>query len=191
MSQYAPKPSSRARDRGNSTETSAVESPLWVGSGHSACKACPSWRSRLARYISKAPPGEGRGFGTLCGPFVGQYASRRANGLLGEIPPADTSFQRVFVRERSQLSPFDRRAAPSLYTPWHHSHWGMHVEADAASGLAAFGSIFFIFGLLLAVLWILVPFAIFGIKGRLDRLISEQKRANDLMDLFLNDERRR
>lgn len=65
------------------------------------------------------------------------------------------------------------------------------MEADAASGLAAFGSIFFIFGLLLAVLWILVPFAIFGIKGRLDRLISEQKRANDLMDLFLNDERRR
>jgi hypothetical protein len=47
--------------------------------------------------------------------------------------------------------------------------------------LAAFGSIIFLFGLVLAILWILVPFAIFGIKGRLDRLISEQKRANDLM----------
>ena len=63
------------------------------------------------------------------------------------------------------------------------------MEADAASGLAAFGSIIFLFGLLLAVLWILVPFAIFGIKGRLDRLIAEQKRTNDLMEIVLRDPR--
>ena len=67
--------------------------------------------------------------------------------------------------------------------------FGGFVDAEAASGLAAFGSLIFLFGLLLAVLWILVPFAIFGIKGRLDRLIAEQKRTNDLMEIVLREPR--
>ena len=37
-----------------------------------------------------------------------------------------------------------------------------------------------IVGLILTVLWILVPFALFGIKPLLRELIAEQRRANDL-----------
>jgi hypothetical protein len=37
-----------------------------------------------------------------------------------------------------------------------------------------------IFGLILTVLWILVPFALFGIKPLLRELIAEQRRANEL-----------
>ena len=37
-----------------------------------------------------------------------------------------------------------------------------------------------IFALILTVLWILVPFALFGIKPLLRELITEQRRANDL-----------
>lgn len=37
-----------------------------------------------------------------------------------------------------------------------------------------------IFGLILTVLWILVPFALFGIKPLLRELITEQRRANEL-----------
>ena len=32
-----------------------------------------------------------------------------------------------------------------------------------------------------SVLWFFLPFAVFGIKGRLDRLISEVRRQNDLL----------
>ena len=38
-----------------------------------------------------------------------------------------------------------------------------------------------IFALILTVLWILVPFAVFGIKSLLRQLIAEQRRTNDLL----------
>lgn len=50
-----------------------------------------------------------------------------------------------------------------------------------ATGYAAFGVVIFVFSLILAVLWILVPFAVFGIKPLLRQLISEQKRTNELL----------
>lgn len=37
-----------------------------------------------------------------------------------------------------------------------------------------------IFALILTILWILVPFALFGIKPLLRELITEQRRANEL-----------
>lgn len=43
--------------------------------------------------------------------------------------------------------------------------------AQAAYGLGTFFWMFvFVFGLILSVLWILVPFAVFGIKGLLRRI---------------------
>ena len=63
------------------------------------------------------------------------------------------------------------------------------MDADAASGLAAFSLILALFGLVLAILWILVPFAVFGIKGRLDRLSAEQRRTNDLVEGYLRQPR--
>ena len=36
-------------------------------------------------------------------------------------------------------------------------------------------------GLVLSILWILVPFAVFGIKGLLRRQIEEQRRTNELL----------
>ena len=62
-----------------------------------------------------------------------------------------------------------------------HLHKGIQMDS-AASGLAGLGLIFFAFSAILAILWILVPFAIFGIKGKLDQLIGEHRRANDLQN---------
>ena len=45
--------------------------------------------------------------------------------------------------------------------------------SDVAGG---FSIVFTLFWIVLAVLWILVPFAIFGIKPRLDRLIANQEK---------------
>lgn len=42
--------------------------------------------------------------------------------------------------------------------------------------MAALGGIFMIFSVILAILWILVPFAIFGIKPLLRDLIAEQRK---------------
>lgn len=47
---------------------------------------------------------------------------------------------------------------------------------NAASGIAALGGIFMIFSVILAILWILVPFAIFGIKPLLRDLLAEQRK---------------
>lgn len=38
-----------------------------------------------------------------------------------------------------------------------------------------------LFCILLAILWVLVPFALFGIKGLLKELIAEQRRTNALL----------
>lgn len=51
----------------------------------------------------------------------------------------------------------------------------------ASAGYAAFGGIILIFGVILSILWILVPFAVFGIKGLLRQLIVEQRRTNELL----------
>jgi hypothetical protein len=55
------------------------------------------------------------------------------------------------------------------------------MEESASSGLAAFGIIGTLFFLLLAILWIVIPFAIFGIKPLLRELIAEQRKANALL----------
>jgi hypothetical protein len=46
------------------------------------------------------------------------------------------------------------------------------MDPSVAQGLAGFSLVIVFFGLLLAVLWILVPFAIFGIKPLLRQLVS-------------------
>ena len=50
-----------------------------------------------------------------------------------------------------------------------------------ASGAAAIGVVGFLFLLMLGVLWILVPFAVFGIKPLLRQLLEEQRRTNQLL----------
>ena len=46
------------------------------------------------------------------------------------------------------------------------------------------------FALVIAVLWIFLPFAVFGIKDRLDRMLREQEdAAKDLQDLVMIAER--
>lgn len=50
-----------------------------------------------------------------------------------------------------------------------------------AGGFGVLGMIFFLFLFLLAILWILMPFAIFGTKDRLDILIAEAKKQNELL----------
>lgn len=58
--------------------------------------------------------------------------------------------------------------------------------AQAAIGsFAVVGLIFAILWLVLVVVWIILPFAIFGIKPRLDRMIHEQKRTNELLSKLL------
>lgn len=42
--------------------------------------------------------------------------------------------------------------------------------------------IVFVFLLILAIAWILLPFAMFGMKSRLDRLIHETRKTNALLE---------
>ncbi|WP_296280294.1 hypothetical protein [Pseudoxanthomonas sp.] len=45
----------------------------------------------------------------------------------------------------------------------------------------SFGLLIMLFCAAVAILWIVLPFAVFGIKGRLDDLIAEQRRTNELL----------
>lgn len=54
------------------------------------------------------------------------------------------------------------------------------ASTAATAGMSLFMIIGAIVGLILTVLWILVPFALFGIKPLLRELIAEQRRANEL-----------
>ena len=56
-----------------------------------------------------------------------------------------------------------------------------NMDPSAASGLAAFGLVGTLFLLVLAVLWICVPFAVFGIKPLLRDLIAEQRKTQELL----------
>ena len=51
--------------------------------------------------------------------------------------------------------------------------------AETAGGMMV---AFALIGLLIAVLWILMPFAIFGTKPLLRTLIAEQKKTNKLLE---------
>lgn len=61
------------------------------------------------------------------------------------------------------------------------------MGASDANGLAMLVLLASLFGFVLAVLWVLVPFAVFGIKPRLDRLTAEQKRTNALLEQLLHE----
>jgi hypothetical protein len=50
--------------------------------------------------------------------------------------------------------------------------------AEVIGGIGLFWVVFLI---ALGVLWFLLPFAVFGIKARLDRQIVEQERTNQLL----------
>lgn len=41
--------------------------------------------------------------------------------------------------------------------------------------------ILFIFGIVLAIVWILLPFAVFGMKPLLKQLLDEQRKTNALL----------
>lgn len=44
---------------------------------------------------------------------------------------------------------------------------------------STFGAFLSLFLLVWAILWFLLPFAVFGIKGKLDELIAESKKTNE------------
>jgi len=50
-------------------------------------------------------------------------------------------------------------------------------------GSGIVGLLFGFLMLLLAVLWIALPFAVFGLKGRLDRLIKATEKTNEILQL--------
>ena len=50
--------------------------------------------------------------------------------------------------------------------------------AEVLGGLGLFWIIFLV---ALGVLWFLLPFAVFGLKGRLDAQIAEQEKTNELL----------
>lgn len=51
-----------------------------------------------------------------------------------------------------------------------------------ADTLAGSMVIFVIIGLIIALLWIVLPFAVFGIKDLMRKQISESKRTNELLE---------
>ena len=56
------------------------------------------------------------------------------------------------------------------------------MNSDLASGVTGISVVLTLFLLLLAVLWVLIPFAIFGIKPLLRKIGSEVFRANTLLE---------
>ena len=58
---------------------------------------------------------------------------------------------------------------------------GMEQWFGVGSGIV--GLLFGFLMLLLAVLWIALPFAVFGLKGRLDRLIKATEKTNEILQL--------
>ncbi len=60
---------------------------------------------------------------------------------------------------------------------------------DAMLGLGLFSGILglfvFFFLLLVAIVWFFLPFAIFGTKGRLETLIAETRKTNELLTMLL------
>jgi hypothetical protein len=48
-------------------------------------------------------------------------------------------------------------------------------------GLAHMLAIGYIFLLVLGILWFFLPFAVFGTKPKIDKLLEEAKRANELL----------
>lgn len=61
------------------------------------------------------------------------------------------------------------------------------MDPNDAGALAILMLFAGIFGLVLAVLWALVPFAVFGLKPKLDVLIGEQRRTNALLEQLLHE----
>jgi len=49
---------------------------------------------------------------------------------------------------------------------------------------AAFSGVMLLVGIVLTILWLLVPFAIFGIKPLLRQVLAEQRRATAAMELL-------
>ena len=52
---------------------------------------------------------------------------------------------------------------------------------NLTAGYTFLGFFLFALALVLSIMWILVPFAVFGIKGLLRRQIEEQRRTNELL----------
>ncbi len=44
------------------------------------------------------------------------------------------------------------------------------------------GLIIIVFLVILGILWVLLPFAVFGVKDRLDKLIAQSKKTNALLE---------
>jgi hypothetical protein len=56
--------------------------------------------------------------------------------------------------------------------------------------LASLVPLIVLFALVLAVLWFLLPFAVFGIKKRMDRIESRLDTTNALLQLLLDEAKR-
>ena len=61
------------------------------------------------------------------------------------------------------------------------------MEEIFALGGGIIGLIIVLFIIAIAILWFLLPFAVFGIKIRLDNIISELSRANTLLSYLKAD----
>lgn len=53
-----------------------------------------------------------------------------------------------------------------------------------------FGLFLAVFLFLLAVLWFVLPFAVFGVKGLLTRILEEQRRTNALLEAMVPADKR-
>jgi hypothetical protein len=51
--------------------------------------------------------------------------------------------------------------------------------------LGPFSLVVFLFALVLGVLWFLLPFAVFGTKARLDKLIAELQTVNANLEILI------
>lgn len=61
------------------------------------------------------------------------------------------------------------------------------MGSGAGAGAGVLALFILLFGAVLTVVWIVLPFVIFGIKNRIDVLIGGQRRGNELMEELLHE----
>jgi hypothetical protein len=120
--------------------------------------------------------------------------------LVAKVPCGDAFIKRWKSCRRAALQigrcGHSRRGGRSL--PGFHAGSPIKDASNPATGnesmdhTTTYNTLYLIFGffiILLSILWILIPFAVFGIKGLLRDLLREVRRNNELQDQIVTETR--
>ncbi|WP_141400682.1 hypothetical protein [Pseudoxanthomonas wuyuanensis] len=84
----------------------------------------------------------------------------------------------LFFARHLHILPLACGKAPSLLSAVDKTRWEKEMNELLSGGMGILGIVIFVFLLALAILWFLLPFAIFGTKDKLNALIAESRQIN-------------